>query len=137
MVPAEGYSIITNLRVDLKSQFNEFLEDDRFKVYAVSEWVINGTCFCNGHGSSCVPLGDETTADGKVSVSITLECCYYPFFCRYILGVCVSTTLPVHTVLSVKLDLTTFHGAKELKKMQMPARVQLRNKPHTYLHGYS
>ena len=60
------YMQITNLRVRLLGQFD--LSSTDYQYYSVGEWVINGTCMCNGHAAMCAPAPNETLATDKVCI---------------------------------------------------------------------
>ena len=61
---------MTNLRVRLFGQFN--LGSSDYQYYSVKEWVVNGTCMCNGHAAMCAPANNESLASNKVHYSGTL-----------------------------------------------------------------
>lgn len=46
--------------------------DPMFQYFAVSEWVVEGTCMCNGHASMCAPAPGESIAQDKVHNHILL-----------------------------------------------------------------
>ena len=60
-----NYRRITNLRVRLLAQFTQDLEPG-FQYYSVDEWVVRGSCMCNGHADMCAPVPGEELATGKV-----------------------------------------------------------------------
>ena len=63
---AVAYREITNLRVRLLAQF-DLANDDRYQYYSIGEWVVTGTCMCNGHASTCAPAPGEPLASDKVN----------------------------------------------------------------------
>ena len=48
---ALSYLLVTNLRTRVMG-FNVFTLDTGY-FHAVSEWAVQGSCFCNGHGDEC------------------------------------------------------------------------------------
>ena len=60
-----AYREITNLRVVLLGQFH-LGAGDGYQYYSVGEWVVTGTCMCNGHASTCAPAPGEPLASDKV-----------------------------------------------------------------------
>jgi len=61
------YGTITNLRVVLLDFFPELrLSNTSFQYYGIHEWIVRGSCACNGHSGSCVPAAGEDLATGKV-----------------------------------------------------------------------
>ena len=64
---AISYRTVTNLRVQLIDRFVEIqLSDQRFQYYSLSEWLIWGSCLCNGHAAVCTPANGEMMAMDKV-----------------------------------------------------------------------
>ena len=59
------YKEITNLRVRLLGQF-DLGSDEGYQYYSVGEWLVWGTCMCNGHASTCAPAPGEPLASDKV-----------------------------------------------------------------------
>lgn len=79
---ANNYRTVTNLRVQLLDQFVEIeLSGPRFQYYSLSEWLIWGSCLCNGHASRCTPRDGETLATNKVTnrTCSSVECAYVYF----------------------------------------------------------
>lgn len=62
------YRDITNIRVVMLDLFPEItiFSNSSFQYYAVREWIVRGTCMCNGHAAACMPRPDEERAEGKV-----------------------------------------------------------------------
>jgi hypothetical protein len=65
--------IITNLRAHFRDldTFGDDLIDDRHEIlrkyfHAVTEWVVEGHCYCSGHSDRCIQRGNESTVAGKV-----------------------------------------------------------------------
>ena len=74
IVDATNYRTLTNLRVRLLDQFVELMiSGQRFQYYSVSEWLIWGSCLCNGHAASCTPGVDEKMATDKVESKYLLS----------------------------------------------------------------
>ena len=72
---ATNYRTVTNLRVQLIDQFVELLlSGPRYQYYSLSEWLVWGSCSCNGHSALCTPGSGETMTTNKV---ITSHHCYY------------------------------------------------------------
>ena len=44
---------------------------DGYQYYSVGEWVVTGSCMCNGHASICALAPGETLASGKVMLKVT------------------------------------------------------------------
>ena len=66
---AMDYRTVTNLRVQLFDQFVELeLSGSSFQYYALSEWLIWGSCLCNGHASMCTPGSGEMLENNRVSM---------------------------------------------------------------------
>lgn len=66
-IDAINYRTLTNLRVQLLDRFVEIeLSEQRFQYYSVSEWLVWGSCLCNGHAATCTPANGETIATDKV-----------------------------------------------------------------------
>ena len=64
-----AYRQITNLRVRLISMFQlQLPPNPMYQYFAVSEWVVEGTCMCNGHASMCAPAPGESIAQDKVRI---------------------------------------------------------------------
>ena len=64
---AINYRTVTNLRVQLIDQFIELtLSGQSYQYYSISEWLIWGSCSCNGHAAICTPGNDEVMATDKV-----------------------------------------------------------------------
>lgn len=64
-----NYRTVTNLRVQLFDQFVELdLSGPRFQYYSLSEWLVWGSCLCNGHTSLCTPADGEMLARNKVTM---------------------------------------------------------------------
>ena len=41
--------------------------DNCSRYIAISEWIINGTCMCNGHANRCEMTDGESSFPNKVS----------------------------------------------------------------------
>ena len=69
-----NHLVVTNLRArfrDLSTLGDDFMptplpDIKRKYFYAVTEWVVEGHCYCSGHAERCIQQGDESTAVGKV-----------------------------------------------------------------------
>jgi len=62
---AACYQTITNLRVVMFDLFPELrLSESFFQYYAVREWIVRGSCMCNGHADVCIPRLGEQVVDG-------------------------------------------------------------------------
>ena len=62
---AECYKTITNLRVVMLDQFPEVrISNSSFQYYGVKEWLVRGSCSCNGHADTCVPRPGEEVVEG-------------------------------------------------------------------------
>ncbi len=61
------YRDITNIRVVMLDLYPEaIISNSSFQYYAVREWIVRGSCMCNGHADMCVPRPGEEVAEGKV-----------------------------------------------------------------------
>ena len=60
-----AYTHITNLRVRLLAQF-DLGPNPGYQYYSVGEWVVNGSCVCNGHADTCAPAPGGTLVSDKV-----------------------------------------------------------------------
>lgn len=59
------YQTITNLRVVMLDFFPEVrLSNTSFQYYGVREWIVTGSCMCDGHADTCVPRPGEEMVDG-------------------------------------------------------------------------
>ena len=63
------YSKVTNLRVNLSRSTGDSSHTDPLDTsfLAIKSILINGTCFCNGHSSKCIPAQvDQTLVQGMI-----------------------------------------------------------------------
>ena len=68
------YQTITNIRAVMLDFFPEVLISNRnFQYYGVREWIVYGSCMCNGHADTCIPRPGEEMAVDKVSMLEFLE----------------------------------------------------------------
>lgn len=65
------YQTITNIRVVMLNFFPEVrISNSSFQYYGVREWIVRGSCMCNGHASTCVPGPGEAVVGGVDRVSV-------------------------------------------------------------------
>ena len=50
----------------------DLVSSEEYQYYSVGEWIIRGTCMCNGHASTCAPAPGESLASDKVCFSHNL-----------------------------------------------------------------
>lgn len=63
------YETITNIRVVILDLFPEVrISNSSFHYYGVREWIVRGSCMCNGHADMCVPRPGEEVVGGVNTV---------------------------------------------------------------------
>ena len=53
------------------------------RYFAISEWIINGTCMCNGHAEACKPAPLEDPFPNKVRTDLQLVCFVCGIICDH------------------------------------------------------
>lgn len=131
-IDATNYRIVTNLRVQFIDLFIELLISAQGNQYfSVSEWLIWGSCSCNGHAALCTPASGEAMTANKVTIiMITLYHCHYPWCSllsvksrRCTLDAPVSIALKGIAVKCVRWDLIVSHGCLEHHQLQINVKV--------------
>ena len=61
------YQTITNIRVVMLDVFPEarISSNTSFQFYGMREWIVRGSCACNGHADTCIPRTGDPIVDGK------------------------------------------------------------------------
>lgn len=125
---ATNYRTVTNLRVQLIDQFIELLlSGQQYQYYSLSEWLVWGSCSCNGHAAHCTPGSGETMTTNKVIIT-SYHCYYVDALCctltrRCTLDAYVNIALKGTTVKCVRWDLIVPHGCLEHLQLQINVKV--------------
>ena len=64
---SDCYQTITNIRVVMLDVFPEARtsSNSSFQFYGMREWIVRGSCACNGHAGTCIPRQGEPIVEGK------------------------------------------------------------------------
>ena len=70
----------TRLLASVPTPRSDTIEDSSEKFsgllsrFALYDLIIRGTCFCNGHADSCVPLNDDDSEPDDLEQDVVSEC---------------------------------------------------------------
>ncbi|KAJ6656393.1 hypothetical protein lerEdw1_003896 [Lerista edwardsae] len=117
---------VTNLRVQLlKRQSCPCLSNDlnakppQLTYYAIYDFIVKGSCFCNGHADHCVPIKGFRPVKAAGIFHVTADKPRRKAVWRSMEGVCASITLQELTVNVVLPSTMTSPGNLQMAKQEL------------------